>query len=272
MNAQTHSVLSPVPASAVQDTGVGNETAIAVRGLRVVRGGVTILRDITLAVPAGTVYGLVGPSGSGKTTLIRSIVGRQRIAGGQVRVAGQPAGSPALRQAIGYMPQNAAVYNDLTARENLEFFAAVYRVPAARVDEVLRLVDLAEVADRPVMTFSGGQRQRVALATALLPSPRLLLLDEPTVGLDPRLRHRLWSQFRTWAAAGTTLLVSTHVMDEAARTDRLAFLADGALVTDGTPAELLARTGAADLEAALLLLTNEPGTTNTPDTAQRRSR
>ena len=266
MNTQLNHMLSPRRAAAAPQTGGGHETPIAVRDLRVRRGGVTILRDITLDVPAGTVYGLVGPSGSGKTTLIRAIVGRQRIAGGQIQVAGQAAGSAALRQAIGYMPQQAAVYNDLTARENLAFFAAVYRVPAARVDEVLRLVDLAEVADRPVMTFSGGQRQRVALATALLPSPRLLLLDEPTVGLDPRLRHRLWSQFRTWAAAGTTLLVSTHVMDEAARTDRLAFLADGAIVAEGAPAELLARTSTADLEEALLLLTTEP------DTAQRRSR
>jgi ABC-2 type transport system ATP-binding protein len=235
-------------------TGIESAPAVSVRGLTVIRGGVTILHDITLDVPAGMLYGLVGPSGSGKTTLMRSIVGRQRIAGGEVRAVGEPAGAASLRRIIGYMPQNAAIYPDLTARENLEFFAAVYRVPRGQVDEVLRLVDLTAIAGRTVASFSGGERQRVALASALLPSPRLLVLDEPTVGLDPRLRHRLWSRFRAWAAEGITLLVSTHVMDEAARTDRLAFLLDGRVVAEAAPAELLARTGAADLEDAVLRL------------------
>jgi ABC-2 type transport system ATP-binding protein len=229
--------------------------AIVTRHLRVVRGGVEILRDIALEVPAGLVYGLVGPSGSGKTTFIRAIVGLQRIAGGQISVLGRPAGSPELRPLLGYMPQDSAVYTDLTARENLAFFAAVYRVPAARVAEVLALVDLTDAADRPVATYSGGQRRRVALAVALLPAPRLLLLDEPTVGLDPRLRHRLWDQFHAWAAAGTTLVISTHVMDEAERTHRLAFLSEGQVLADGSPAELLALTGAATLGEAVLWLT-----------------
>jgi ABC-2 type transport system ATP-binding protein len=225
-----------------------------VRNLSVVRDRTTILRGITLDVPAGVVYGLVGPSGSGKTTLIRAIVGRQRIAGGDARVLGAPAGSASLRHATGYMPQNAAVYDDLTARENLQFFAAIYGVERERVTTVLDLVDLAEAADRPVRSLSGGQRRRVSLAAALLPSPRLLVLDEPTVGLDPRLRVRLWSQFRAWAGTGTTLLITTHVMDEAERTDRLAFLTDGRLVTEGTPDEIRARTGAAGLEEAVLRL------------------
>lgn len=201
-----------------------DEPAVSIRNLRVVRGGTTILHDISLDVPAGSVYGLVGPSGSGKTTLIRAIIGRQRIASGEVRVFGGQPGSAALRRALGYMPQTAAVYTDLTARQNLRFFASVYGVSAARVEEVLRLVDLEEAADRAVWSYSGGQRQRVALAAALLPAPRLLLLDEPTVGLDPRLRAHLWSRFREWAAAGATLVVSTHVMDDAAHADQLVFL------------------------------------------------
>jgi ABC-2 type transport system ATP-binding protein len=237
---------------------------VTVRGLRVVRGGATILRDVSLDLRPGVVYALVGPSGSGKTTLIRAIVGLQRIAGGEVRVGGLAAGSAELRPAIGYMPQLTAVYTDLTARENLRFFGDVYRVPATRVDEVLALVDLQDAADRPVATYSGGQRLRVALATALLPAPRLLLLDEPTVGLDPRLRHRLWAQFRAWAEAGTTLLVSTHVMDEAARADRIALLVDGALLVEATPADLLARTGAPDLETAVLRLTDDAAAARSP--------
>ena len=261
---ETRTLASPDPVGAPARGGVDPHVspAVAVRALRVVRGGATILRGITLDVPPGSVYGLVGPSGSGKTTLMRTVVGLQRAASGTARVLGRPAGSADLRRTVGYMPQRAAVYDDLSARENLRFFAATYHVPTTRVDEVLALLDLTEAADRPVATFSGGQRQRVSLAAALLPSPRLLLLDEPTVGLDPRLRHRLWGQFRAWAAAGTTLLISTHVMDEAARTDRLAFLADGALVAEGTPADLLARTGAVDLEAAILHLAGGAGSTD----------
>lgn len=230
------------------------DPAIAIESLRVVRGGRVILRDISMAVPVGSIYGLVGPSGSGKTTLIRSIVGLQRITAGAITVLGTPAGSASLRRVIGYMPQLTAVYDDLTARENLRFFAGIADVPKSRVEDVLDLVDLTPEADRPIVNLSGGQRQRVSLAVALLPSPRLLLLDEPTVGLDPRLRHRLWRQFREWADAGATLLISTHVMDEAAHVDRLAFMADGALVSEGRPRDLLARTGAASLEDAVLRL------------------
>ncbi len=255
MNRSLRDPVTTSHRSPLSDAPTHGAAAVMIRELRVVRGGTTILHDITLDVPPGSVYGLVGPSGSGKTTLMRAIVGLQRVASGTVRVLGRPGGSADLRRTVGYMPQRAAVYDDLSARENLQFFAATSHVPPTRVEEVLALVDLTDTADRPVATFSGGQRQRVSLAAALLPSPRLLLLDEPTVGLDPRLRHRLWGQFRAWAAAGTTLLISTHVMDEAARTDRLAFLADGALVAAGTPKDLLARTGAVDLEAAILRLT-----------------
>ncbi len=241
------------------DAFAGASTAVAAVGLNVVRRGKHILREISLRVPEGVVYGLVGPSGCGKTTLMRAIVGRQRIAGGTLTVLGFRAGHARLRSMIGYMPQDAAIYEELTARENLEFFAAAYGAPDTRIDEVLRLVDLKAIARRPVATYSGGQRRRVALACALIPSPRLLVLDEPTVGLDPRLRFRLWERFRVWAETGTTLLVSTHVMDEAAHVDRLVFLSDGCIVAEGTPAELRERAQAPDLETAVLRLT-ESGT------------
>lgn len=231
--------------------------AITIEHLRARYDGQDVLRDITLAIPPGSVYGLVGPSGSGKTTLMRTILGLKRIDSGHVTVLGRPAGTASLRARIGYMPQNAAIYPDLTARENLEFFGAIYGVSSARIAETIELVELADVAHRPVMTYSGGQRQRVALAAALLPRPDLLVLDEPTVGLDPRLRNRLWHLFADEATKGTTLLVSTHVMDEAAHTDELAFIVDGQLVATGTPDELLQQTGATSLEQAVLQLTEE---------------
>ena len=257
----TVSGLSSDPTPNIMTNSDPQLIAVAVHDLRVVRGGATILHDISLNVPRGIVYGLVGPSGSGKTTFIRSLIGRQRLAGGDVHVDGLPAGSSKLRTRIGYMPQETAVYDDLTGRENLEFFGSIDRVSHSRIDEVVDLLDMHDAIDRPITTYSGGQRRRISLGIALLASPPYLFLDEPTVGLDPRLRHRLWASFAAWAAEGTTLLVSTHVMDEAARADRLAFFADGRIVADGTPHELLTRTGAADLEEALLLLTESRSAT-----------
>ncbi len=232
------------------------DPAISIHALRVVRGGATILRDINLDIPGGTLYGLVGPSGSGKTTLIRAIIGRQQIAAGEITVNGKLSGSPDLRERIGYLPQEAAIYSDLTGRENLQFFAAIDRTNASRVDEILDLLDLRDVADRSAATYSGGQQRRIGLGIALLADPPILVLDEPTVGLDPRLRRRLWDTFTEWAANGTTVLISTHVMDEAARVEQLAFLSDGRVVAEGSPTELLERTGTANLEEAVLLLTD----------------
>jgi ABC-2 type transport system ATP-binding protein len=228
--------------------------AIEVRDLRVVRGGAIVLPGLSFELPAGEVAGLLGPSGCGKTTLMRCLVGVQIVAGGCVRVLGLPAGSAEVRPRIGYVTQAPAVYADLTARENLRYFASILDAPAARVDETLGLVRLDEDADRPVHTLSGGQRSRVSLATALLGRPELLVLDEPTVGLDPVLRDELWRTFHRLAAQGATLLVSSHVMDEAKRCTRLLLMRDGRLLTTGTPAELLARTGAADVEHAFMAL------------------
>ena len=228
--------------------------AISVRHLRVVRGGATVLPDLSFAVAPGTVTGLLGPSGSGKSTLIRSIVGVQVVAGGEVEVLGEPAGCPALRRRVAYLTQEPSVYADLTLRENLAYFARVLDAPRDAVERVIAAVDLEAEADRTVRTFSGGQLSRASLATALLGEPELLVLDEPTVGLDPLLRRDLWSLFRRLAADGATLLVSSHVMDEADRCDRLLLLREGKLLADETPAELRAATGCERLDDAFLAL------------------
>ena len=228
--------------------------AIVVDRLRVRRGGRVVLDDLSLAVRAGSVTGLLGPSGSGKSTLIRSVVGVQIVESGTVTVLGEPAGSVALRRRVGYVTQSPAVYADLTVRENLRYFGRVLDVGAARVDEVLATVDLEAAAAQVTGSLSGGQRARVSLATALLNDPEVLVLDEPTVGLDPVLRRDLWETFHALAARGTTLFVSSHVMDEASRCDSLVLLRDCRLVAALTPAELRARTGEEDLEAAFLRL------------------
>jgi ABC-2 type transport system ATP-binding protein len=231
-----------------------NYSAVRTDGLRVRRGRRDVLHDLTLQVPIGQVVGLLGPSGSGKTTLLRSIAGAQRIAGGTVTVLGEPAGTPSLRRRIGYATQSGSVYDDLTVAQNLRYFAKALSAPSSDVERVLAEVDLQEFDDRLVANLSGGQRSRVSLAVALLGRPELLVLDEPTVGLDPVLRHDLWDLFRRMADRGVTLLVSSHVMDEARRCDRILLLRDGRLLVDDTPAGLLARTGTTDPEDAFLAL------------------
>ncbi len=213
-----------------------------------------MLHGLAFALVAGQITGLLGPSGSGKTTLLRALVGVQGGVSGTVRVLGRPAGSAELRRRIGYVTQAPAVYTDLSVQENLAYFAAVLGVGAARVDTVLGQVGLIGHRTQLVQTLSGGERARVSLASALLSSPELLVLDEPTVGLDPVLRRDLWALFGELAADGATLLVSSHVMDEAARCDRLLLLRDGRLVADDSPADLLTRTGAPDVEGAFLTI------------------
>jgi len=232
--------------------------AISVSSLRVARVGAVVIPDLDLEVAPGTVTGLLGPSGSGKTTLMRAIVGVQVVESGSVTVLGQQAGAEVLRHQVGYVTQAASVYGDLTVRENVRYFAAVLGAPASDVDRVISEVDLGAVAGKLADQLSGGQRSRVSLATALLGAPRLLVLDEPTVGLDPVLRRDLWAMFHRLADSGVTLLVSSHVMDEAERCDSLVLMRDGRVIAAETPAELLARTGAVDVEDAFLRLV-DPG-------------
>jgi ABC-2 type transport system ATP-binding protein len=228
--------------------------AIHTDALRVRRGKKEVLHGISFDVPQGALVGLLGPRGSGKTTLMRSIVGVQSNVSGLVTVLGHPAGSAILRHRLGYVTQDASVYDDLTVRQNLSYFAAILHADRADVDRVIEDTDLGEQADQLVGSLSGGQLSRSSLAAALLGSPELLVLDEPTVGLDPVLRVELWTLFRKLAEQGTTLLVSSHVMDEATRCDRLVLLREGEILADETPASLLERTGAADAEEAFLTL------------------
>ncbi|SFR73861.1 ABC-2 type transport system ATP-binding protein [Agromyces sp. CF514] len=239
--------------------------AVIVDDLHVKRGSTAVLEGLSLAVPAGAIVGLLGPSGSGKTTLMRSIVGVQVVQSGSIEVLGLPAGTAPLRTRVAYVTQQASVYDDLTVRQNLVYFRRVLGAPASDVDRVIERTDLGTVADRLVGSLSGGQRGRVSLAAALLGEPELLVLDEPTVGLDPVLRVQLWDLFRSLADDGRTLLVSSHVMDEAKRCDRLLLMRDGELLADDTVEGLLAFTGTDDVETAFLRLIER----GAPDLAPR---
>jgi ABC-2 type transport system ATP-binding protein len=230
---------------------VGDQDVVEVSGLTVRRGGRTVLEALDLTVGAG-VTGLLGPSGCGKSTLLRALVGVQQTHGGTVTVLGRPAGTRPLRDEVGYVTQAASVYDDLTLAENLRFFARVLGVDAAEVDRVVAAVDLVPERHTVVGRMSGGQRSRASLAVALLGRPRLLVLDEPTVGLDPVLRRDLWRMFHALADAGAAVIVSSHVMDEAERCDQLLLMRDGAILAAGTPAQI--KQGTEDIETAFLRL------------------
>lgn len=234
------------------------DTAIQIKDLGVVLGeGFQAIRGISVDLPAGKVIGFIGPSGAGKTTLIRSIVGRQRISKGSIKVFGVAAGSKDVRPSIGYMPQSASSYPDLTVRQNVRYFARMKGVGAAETDKVISQVRLARQSGQLVSTLSGGQKSRVSLGIALLGRPRLLVLDEPTVGVDPVLRQQLWELFRGLAGEGATLIVSSHVMDEAGRCDDLLLIRDGRMLAHDSPSVFCEKTGAATVEEGFLKLVEE---------------
>ncbi len=231
------------------------DVAIEVRDLVVVRGHREVLHGISTSVATGGVTGLLGPSGSGKTTLMRAIVGVQKVRSGTVTVLGQPAGSAALRPRIGYLTQAPSVYSDMTIRENARYFASLYKgVTRADADRAIADVGLSDAADQLVGSLSGGQFSRASLACALVGKPDVLILDEPTVGLDPVLREDLWNRFRALAASGVTLLVSSHVMDEAGRCDRLILIREGRIIADDSVDAVRRAADTNDLEEAFLRL------------------
>lgn len=232
---------------------------IHIEHLHVVRGGRTVIEDLSLDVSPGRVTGLLGPSGCGKSTLMRAIVGVQVVAAGRVEVLGRAAGEPSLRHDVGYLTQSPSVYTDLTVTENLQYFAAVTGAPPGSVDEVLARVALQDAAGQVVGSLSGGQRTRASLATTLVNRPTVLVLDEPTVGLDPILRADLWQSFHELTDAGATLLVSSHSMEEAAECDDLLLMREGAILTATTPDELRERTGEHDLSRAFLAVVRRAG-------------
>jgi len=240
---------TPTPAAAA------TAPAVEAVGLQKHFGGLRAVDGIDLALSPGRIYGLLGPNGSGKTTLIRLLSGLARATGGEARILGTKMPSRTALASIGYMPQAEAIYPDLSVGENLGFFARLEgHADKAAIDRVLDLVELRDRKGTPALELSGGMRRRLSLACTLVHEPKVLFLDEPTVGVDPALRVQFWTHFRRLAADGTTILVASHVMDEADRCDELVFVRHGKVIGRGTGAELRARAGTDNLEAAFLIL------------------
>jgi ABC-2 type transport system ATP-binding protein len=247
----TADVASPTTPTA----GSGTPPAVEAVGLKKRFGALHAVDGIDLALEPGRIYGLLGPNGSGKTTLIRLLTGLARATSGEARILGERMPSRKALASIGYMPQAEAIYPELSVGENLGFFARLEgHADRASIDEVLDLVELSGRKGTPALQLSGGMRRRLSLACTLVHRPRVLFLDEPTVGVDPALRVQFWTHFRRLAAAGTTILVASHVMDEADRCDELLFVRDGKVIGRGTGRELRAKAGQDNLEEAFLVL------------------
>lgn len=240
-------------------TAPDRDAAVVITGLRVDRGQLTALHDVSLTVPRGSITGLLGPSGCGKTTLMRAVVGTQIITEGDVQVLGAPAGAKQLRRRVGYVTQAPSIYDDLTVSGNVGYFAALFGRSSDDAAAAIESVGLTDRRHHTGSQLSGGQRTRVSLACALVADPDLIVLDEPTVGLDPVLRADLWDRFTDLAARGRTLLISSHVMDEADHCDRLLLMREGRVLAQLSPAELRAQTGETSLEQAFLTLIRTTG-------------
>ncbi|OAV60562.1 ABC transporter ATP-binding protein [Enteractinococcus helveticum] len=254
-----------MPPKLADSSSVHASSAVTIRNLRIKRGRTVVFDGLNLEIPRGQITGLLGPSGCGKTTLMRAVVGVQKIQGGTVEVLGQPAGTRALRRLVSYDTQAASVYDDLTVRQNLEYFARIVGADREETERVAQEVGLSSHMRSLVVHLSGGQRSRVSLAVTLLGEPELIVLDEPTVGLDPTLRQELWMLFRSLAESGITVLVTSHVMDEASRCDRLLLLRNGSIIADTTPTGLLEDTGTDNPDAAFLaLITRSEGPSDQP--------
>ncbi|MFF2484190.1 ABC transporter ATP-binding protein [Paenibacillus sp. NPDC058071] len=239
--------------------------AVEAAGLVRRHGGRTIIDHVELSIPAGQLFGLLGPSGSGKTTLIKLLTGIDRADAGQAAVFGSPVPDLSVLKEIGYMAQSDALYNELTGKQNMAFFGALYGLKGKRLQERIAssagLVALTGELGKQVGAYSGGMKRRLSLAIALLHEPKLLVLDEPTVGIDPLLRQSIWQELAALRTSGVTLIVTTHVMDEAEKCDRLGMLRDGRLIAAGSPAELLKRTGSVTLEEAFIAFGENGGET-----------
>jgi ABC-2 type transport system ATP-binding protein len=232
------------------------DPAIRVRGLSRAFGHQTVLSDITLDIQSSEIFGLLGPSGSGKTTLVKMIAGIDEGTSGEVVMLGTKLPNLSMMERIGYMAQSDALYEELTAKENLDFFAALFGLKGAikktRTAYVMELVGLGEHMNGIVASYSGGMKRRLSLAIALLHDPRILILDEPTVGIDPLLRKSIWSELEKLSRQGTTILITTHVMDEAEKCHRLGLIREGRLIAVGSPEALKQETGSFTIEEAFL--------------------
>ena len=250
------SIAAPAPA-----TPPAPPPAVEAVALRRDFGEIHAVDGIDMSLPPGRIYGLLGPNGSGKTTLIRLLTGLASATSGTVKVLGVAMPSRTNLARIGYMTQSDGIYPELSVWENLSFFAALYgETDKARLHATLELVELDARAGTPAQNLSGGMRRRLSMACALAHHPSVIFLDEPTVGVDPAVRAQFWDHFHRLAADGATLLVSSHVMDEADRCDELLFVRDGQVLANGTPAELRSRAGTENLEAAFLSFATQVAT------------